>query len=183
MRFIPFRFNSLSFHSQNFFIFDFSIKFGFYRFCDLPKVKSVSFSSILSERTSNVAIFSVFDELFFRPFKFSETVFVKKPYRFYVSSELDPFAFMGFLRFMFFFPDTKNLVSSSFSPANERFVFRFKDFTTLYSFFDFRLSLSNFYPVFRFAFTFQNADNSEFGDYFISFFNSLLFKVSFDDLD
>lgn len=185
MRFVPFRFNSLSFPkvSNLFFMYDFSIKFNVYRFCDLPNFNFLFAATMLPEQSSKIACFSIFSELFFYQFQLSNSVGVNRQQtsQIFIIKQLDFSCFFSYLRFIFMYPDTRNLVSNPFSGTVNSFNFRIKDLSTLFNFFDFRLNYAHFYPTFYFFsnfFSSSHYSSQEIQGYVTSFFSSYMYKTN-----
>ena len=144
MRFVPFRFNSLSYQTlhPHFFMYDFSIKFNVYRFSDLPHFENIFAAVLLPHQASKIACFSIFSELLLYQFQVGNSVgshSSKTHNLVFLTKHLDFSKFMSYLRFVLIFPDTRNLLTKPYSSAPNSFIFRIKDFPTLYNFFDFRL--------------------------------------------
>lgn len=182
MRFVPFRFSSYSFSklSPIFFIYDFSVKFNIYRFCDLPSFEDLFVSTSLPEQPSKHACFTIFSELLFYQFQRKNGLGIQSQRRnqIFVIKQLNFSSFISYLRFMFFYPDTRNLVSRPFSGDFMSFNFRIKDFSTLYNFFDYRLGYAHFYPTFYFFAKSSALGSQEIQSYMVSFFSAYTYKTN-----
>jgi hypothetical protein len=178
MRFVPFRFNSISYQilHPHFFIYDFSIKFNLYRFSDLPHFENIFAAVLLPHHASKIACFSIFSELLLDQFQVGNSLGSQKSSKthnlIFLTKHLDFSMFISYLRFVLIFPDTRNLLTKPHSSAPNTFTFRIKDFSTLYNFFDFRLDYAKFFPTFHF---FSKASSSFVSsgsqDYILSFFS------------
>lgn len=182
MRFVPFRFNSISYKTLSpfFFIFDFSIKFNIYRFSDLPAFEKIFAAVLLPQQSMKIACFTIFSELVFYQFQAANAVGSRSSQThniIFFTKHLDFSRFISYIRFMFFYPDTRNLVTRPFSSKPNTFMFRIKDFSTLYNFFNFRLSYSSFYPTFHFLANSTSSFTSvDVQDYILSFFSAYFYK-------
>ena len=182
MRFVPFRFNSLYYQTLHpyFFIYDFSIKFNLYRFSDLPHFENLFAAVLLPFQASKIACFSIFSELFLYQFQVGNSIGARSSKThncIFFTKHLDFSSFISYMRFILIFPDTRNLLTKPYSGTQNMFIFRIKDFPSLYNFIGFRLDYVKFFPTFHFfAKSSSSFMSSDIQTYMLSFFSTYFYK-------